>query len=507
MSITRRSVMVQGGVIGAGLLASGLPGIKAFAQIPPIPWRRSLQGLAWNDPIIATYRDAVRILQQMPTSEKFNWVNLSEIHGSDAGVKYCPHGNWYFLPWHRAYTAMYERIVRHVTKNNDFAMPFWDWTADPYLPEVFTMQKTPDGKDNPLYVSSRTWPVTRPIPDNIVGQGVLNTILTAAPYEVFGSTRPAGQNSLDPSWIITSSGTQGTLESTPHNQVHNNIGGWMPTWSSPRDPIFFMHHGNIDRIWATWNLRNANSTDRLWTDMPYHENFYNVDGSFWSPKVSDLYVPEELGYTYGFRNYFKVAAASAKTLALNDKLTSVIAATTADAAIAGVTIAATENSKTATASAPLSLPIKIPAGAWQDIVSQPRLPSGMDTMDFGAAQEQAASAPRVLAFLRDVEITSASTTSVRVFLGKRRLKADTPVTDPHYVGSFAVLDHSGDRHGGHHPKPSFVLDLTDAIQRVYGGREQTDGEAIDLQLIPVGAGAGKPGSAKPARLEIAIVSA
>nr|WP_245425682.1 tyrosinase family protein [Rhizobium sp. H4] len=503
MSITRRHVIVQGGVIAAGLLASGLPGTKAFAQIPSIPWRRSLQGLAWNDPIIETYRDAVRLLNALPASDKFNWVNLSKIHGSGDVVKYCPHGNWYFLPWHRAYTAMYERIVRHVTKNNDFAMPFWDWTDNPYLPEVFTMQKTPDGKDNPLYVSSRTWPITQPMPDNIVGPQVLNTILTAKPYEVFGTTRPEGQNSLDPSWVTTSSGTQGTLEYTPHNQVHNNIGGWMPEMSSPRDPIFFMHHCNIDRIWATWNLRNANSTDRLWADMPFTDNFYDVDGNFWSPKVSDLYVPEELGYNYGFRTYFKVAAASAKTLALNDKLTSVIAATATDAAIAGVTTTSTDNSKAATENVPLSLPIKIPAGALQEIVRQPPLPSGMDTMDFGAAQEQAASAPRVLAFLRDVEITSASTTSVRVFLGKNDLKADTPVTDPHYVGSFAVLGHDGD----HHRKPSFVLDLTDAIQRVYGGRGQTDGEAIDLQLIPVGSGAGKPGAVEPAKLEIAIVSA
>ncbi|NLR98035.1 monooxygenase [Rhizobium sp. P38BS-XIX] len=508
MSITRRSVIVQGGVIGAGLLASGLPGMKAFAQIPPVPWRRSLQGLAWNDPIVATYRDAVRLLKAASPGEKFTWIKLSEIHGSDAGFKYCPHGNWYFLPWHRAYTAMYERIVRQVTKNNDFAMPFWDWTANPYLPEVFTMQKTPDGKDNSLYVPTRTWPSTRPMPPQIVGPDVLKAILAATPFEVFGTSRPRGQNSLDPSWIVGGGGTQGILEATPHNQVHNNIGGFMPTASSPRDPIFFMHHGNIDRIWATWNLRNGNSNDPLWTNMPFNQNFYNVDGSFWSPKVSDLYVPEELGYTYGFRNYFKVATASAKTLALDDKLSSVIAATAPEVAVAGLTTVSADNSKAATTNAPLSLPIKLPAGALQSIVSQPPLPSGMDMMDFGAAQEQAASTPRVLAFLRDVEITDPKTTSVLVFLGKRDLTADTPVTDPHYVGSFAVLDHSGEHHGahGHRPPPSFVLDLTDAIQRVYGAGN-ADAEAIDLQLVPVGAGQGKPGSAKPARLEIAIVAA
>jgi hypothetical protein len=59
-------------------------------------------------------------------------------------------------------------------------------------------------------------------------------------------------------WIVSGGGVQGTLEALPHNQVHNSIGGWMPTPASPRDPIFFMHHCNIDRIWAVWNLHHLN---------------------------------------------------------------------------------------------------------------------------------------------------------------------------------------------------------------------------------------------------------
>jgi len=245
-------------VISAGLIASSIPGMVAVAraQNRQLPLRRSLQGLAWNDPIIATYRDAVGIMKKMSTSQKFNWIKLSEIHGSSAGFKFCPHGNWYFLPWHRGFTATYERIVRHLTKNNDFAMPFWDWTANPRMPQVFLSRRTPDGKTNWLFVTDRgvqrTWPRTRPMPSNIVGQNVLNTILAATPYEIFGTSRPRGQNSLDPSWVTRRTGTQGVLEATPHNNVQNNIGGWMPTPSSPRDPIFFMHHSNVDRIWDLW---------------------------------------------------------------------------------------------------------------------------------------------------------------------------------------------------------------------------------------------------------------
>ena len=352
MSTTRRSVLLQGGVIGAGLIASSIPGVLAVAraQSRQLPLRRSLQGLAWNDPIVATYRDAVGIMKKMPTTEKFNWIKLSEIHGSSAGFKFCPHGNWYFLPWHRGFTATYERIVRHLTKNNDFALPFWDWTANPRMPEVFLSRRTPDGKTNWLFVTDRgvrrTWPRARPMPNNIVGQNVLNTILAATPYEIFGTSRPRGQNSLDPSWVTTRTGTQGVLEATPHNNVHNNIGGWMPTPSSPRDPMFFMHHSNIDRIWDLWNVNHANSAESLWKDMKFTNHFLNVDGSFWSPKVSDLLSPEELGYTYNSAPP-QVAVADARRLALNQTLTTL--AIGSAGAIQGATSVTVDNSKRATA--------------------------------------------------------------------------------------------------------------------------------------------------------------
>lgn len=37
-----------------------------------------------------------------------------------------------------------------------------------------------------------------------------------------------------------------------HDRVHNAIGGNMSTAASPSDPLFFLHHANIDRLWAQW---------------------------------------------------------------------------------------------------------------------------------------------------------------------------------------------------------------------------------------------------------------
>jgi tyrosinase len=516
MALTKRQVLLHGGVIGAGIVASNLTGMAALAAGTP-PTRRTLQGLAWNDPIVATYRDAVGMMKAMKPTEQYSWVKLASIHGSDPNTyHFCPHGNWYFLPWHRAYTVMYERIVRKLTKNDDFAMPFWDWTANPVMPEVFTMAKTPDGKPNPLYVSdagwTRTWPAKKPMPAENVGPAVLTKILAPTEYEDFGTSRPEGQDSLDPSWITTGTGAQDELEGNAHNMVHNNIGGWMPSASSPRDPIFFMHHCNIDRLWAVWNLHNKNSTESLWTDMPFTDNFLDVEhGGFWSPKVKELFVPEDLGYTYGLRTVAVAAAAppAQGVLELSNKLTTLFAMPgVASTGTAGITTVVAANTQTAKPGHPLAIPVTVPVEALKAIGSRPVPGSGMALMDFAASREQAAPGVHALGFIRDVVVTNPHSTMFRVFIDVDDLTEATPITDPHYVGTFGIFHNAAHAaHGGHTAAPSFAVNLTDVIQRVYGGDKSASGQ-IRVQILPVPAtsGAAEIGTATPGRVEIAFVS-
>jgi tyrosinase len=54
----------------------------------------------------------------------------------------------------------------------------------------------------------------------------------------------------------------GVLEGSPHNRVHNCVGGqyngtegFMLNYLSPVDPIFFLHHANIDRLWDVWTRK------------------------------------------------------------------------------------------------------------------------------------------------------------------------------------------------------------------------------------------------------------
>lgn len=494
---TRREILLHG-AIGAGVISSGMSGIAALAQVAP-PKRRSLQGLAWNDPIVATYRDAVGIMKQKPLSDPFNWVTMSQIHGFDPeNFHFCPHGDWYFLPWHRAYTAMYERVVRKLTGNSAFAMPYWDWTANPLMPSVFLNPLTPNGKTNWLCVTdvgrTRGWSPSKPMPPEIVGPLVLKKILGTVGYENFGTSRNKAQTNLDPSWVTAGGGSQGVLEASPHNNVHNNIGGWMPTASSPRDPLFFMHHANIDRIWALWNQTHGNSTDPLWTGMPFTKNFVNADGSFWSPKVSDLFVPEKLGYTYGLP---AKASASPKMMALNEKF-SVLFAASGTTPIPGIATVSVPNTAAATADRPLEIAIDVSPTALSAVKRRPPSGPGLHAM---AEMESSAGGTHALAFLRDVVITDPRATLFRIFIDADGISAATPITDPHYVGTFGVFHAS---HMGHGKLPSFALDLTDALQRT---KSAATGK-IRLQIVPVTSDgdAGALGTAAPSSVEVSFVT-
>jgi tyrosinase len=505
MTVSRRSVLLQGCVIGAGVIAAHVPGIVALAQGTP-KLRRSLLGMPLNDPIISAWRDAVGQLKAPSKPPPINWTNFATIHGTTAGFNLCPHQNWYFLPWHRAYLLMYERVVRELTSFPDFALPYWDWTAQPQLPQAFT-DATFNGKPNPLFESSRTMgPGDSLAPEN-VGQAVIDGILHESPFETFGTTRPNGQNSLDPSWIKNRSGIQGTLENNPHNSVHRDVGGIMRTARSSNDPIFMMHHCNIDRIWWMWNSGgNQNSDESFWRDMPFKDNFLNPDGTFSSPKVSDLFTPETLGYTYdlGFVPGPVVSAAPLVT-PLSAKFTTLFAAPrVADVKAPGLATFVAEVTAPAAAGKVLEIPIKVDPEQIAAVARSQRPASGATFLNARAVQLQLAAAPRALCFIRDITVANDQDTQFRVFVNADDLSADVPITNRHYAGTFAFF---GAEHGHGEGLPSVSVDLTRTLQNLYGTLPAPD--TIRIQILPVARNATvkEVGTVRPSRVEVAFVTA
>ncbi len=78
----------------------------------------------------------------------------------------------------------------------------------------------------------------------------VNAALGETPYDTSpwnSTTSPSHRNRLE-----------GWNGSRLHNQVHVWVGGDMAQDTSPNDPVFFLHHCNIDRLWAQWQARNSN---------------------------------------------------------------------------------------------------------------------------------------------------------------------------------------------------------------------------------------------------------
>ena len=122
-----------------------------------------------------------------------------------------------------------------------------------------------------------------------------------------------------------------------------------------------------------------------------------------------------------------------------------------------------------------------------------------------------ASGTRALAFIRDIAFAQHRNTPQGVFIDCDYLSQATPISDPHYVGTFGIFgDHGGHAGEGGKPpaKPSIALDLTRAIKRVYGSATEPSGR-IRVQILPVPykSTGGPAGTATPARIEVAFVSA
>ena len=209
------------------------------------------------DRMLTSYANAIKAMKGLPSTDGRSWENQAQIHNN-----HCPHGNWFFLPWHRAYLRYFEEICRDLSFDREFVLPYWNWTKDPRVPKPFW--------DGELNDPTRRIGPNDEMSSEFVGQKVIEDIMKKTNFEDFASYRSTKTRG-------GVGGGQALLERAPHNYVHGRIGGDMGTFVSPRDPIFWLHHANIDRLWAMWNLKNGNTDDGLWNG--YEDPNYFVDSN------------------------------------------------------------------------------------------------------------------------------------------------------------------------------------------------------------------------------------
>jgi tyrosinase len=71
----------------------------------------------------------------------------------------------------------------------------------------------------------------------------------------------------------------------------------MMTAHSPADPIFYLHHANIDRLWAQWQATQAKAGNAQ--AKPPNAGETLLPSGLFGIKVSSLLDVAKLGYSYG----------------------------------------------------------------------------------------------------------------------------------------------------------------------------------------------------------------
>ena len=244
---------------------------------------------------------AIGIMKTLPCNSPLSWYYQGGIHsvpdtvlnGNPLCPEYitlrdtlpgwhnCPHfGNAevHFLIWHRLFIWHFEKIVRKLSGKKDFALPYWDYTNpnNRALPAIFR------DSSSPLFEPARMRELNLGKPMEQCLRSSLRAVIPDSMrlYQLFNHS----------------------LNMSPHSPIHPAVGGWYcdasrikNMWnkiyqtnttglmwefqSAAFDPIFWLHHSNIDYLWQRWE-RSSNGalpiTDSLianpWPYIFFDEN-------------------------------------------------------------------------------------------------------------------------------------------------------------------------------------------------------------------------------------------
>ncbi len=415
---------------------------KILDDIANRPIRRNITSAEAADDI-ATYKNAVTAMKALPATDPRHWNNQANIHQNS-----CPHGNWFFLPWHRIYLSFFEQICRELTSKPKFALPYWNWGLSPSIPAPFWPSGTP------LY-NPRGATATSMADASLTGPAVLQSILAETNFQMFASlqsTAPRGGTG----------GGYGRLEQTPHNYVHGFVGGEMGTYQSPRDPVFWSHHNMIELCWVDWNIYrgNQNTNDTSWMNWEFSE-FFDAKGNPTKMTTAVSLLLPLLSYRY-------------------------------DADVAGTPKQALQKaeheriSKLVRQGAPSKLEFENRFEIARDaraVVGKPEaFAIKVDSSALGSMLEPSGS-KRLLLSVDGVTGPASPDFFVRVFLGNQP-PTDLNINNPAYAGSFAFF---GDAHGGHgeNHKLQFLVDVSEAARRMQQQGALLKNGALNVFLVPV----------------------
>ncbi|CAG2172012.1 unnamed protein product, partial [Oppiella nova] len=266
----------------------------------------------WQD-----FKRGIKVMKQKHIRNPLGFYFQANIHGWDEydgseTANYiadhfnwhkCTHEQYFFLVWHRMYLYFFERILRKASGNPNLTVPYWDY-SDPRAREIPQPFRIPaNDVTNPLYTSHRCRHINegKPLNAEITDPypSLNSRFFTANKSNVLNVCHSIGGGRLETPVFL--SDREGLLERLPHDRIHVYVGGpggfMADLCNAAKDPVFWIHHCMIDRIWESW-LQNGGQNIREAQYLNTSFKFYNENGDLGNYYVKDFLNMSRLGYRY-----------------------------------------------------------------------------------------------------------------------------------------------------------------------------------------------------------------
>jgi hypothetical protein len=223
---------------------------------------------------LTVLRDAFCRLQKLPPTDVIGWDKQIAQHCINCARSFPANIHYYdaFVTWHRGMLYFLERILRNLSGHDELRLAYWNWedARSRTVPAIYQ----PSGQC--LYWANRHLGTLTP------SQVDVQALLAIPDFPTFGGGSQPNQ--------------PGAVFGGPHAKVHNAFapGDMADLQYSPRDPVFYAHHSNIDRLWTSW-VKAGHANPDFGEQKVY---FYDESRKWRSVLFNDLKDESRLGYQY-----------------------------------------------------------------------------------------------------------------------------------------------------------------------------------------------------------------
>jgi tyrosinase len=185
-----------------------------------------------------------------------------------------------FFAWHRVFLLEFEKDLQRISGDPNLGLPYWDWRIDnsptssiwgnnfmggngngapdwavttgPFRRGQWEL-RVRDTVDEPTYLRRQFG--SDPDANSLPTQQNVQDTLNATPFDVapWNENSASGFRNMAEGYLPPQYNRE-TYIPRMHNRVHAWVGGSMIPITSPNDPVFFLHHCFMDKLWSDWQV-------------------------------------------------------------------------------------------------------------------------------------------------------------------------------------------------------------------------------------------------------------